>query len=34
MSDEQLDNEFKKRIKEVFDHYEDDPPHEGWALLR
>jgi hypothetical protein len=34
MSDEQLDNEFKKRIKEVFDHYEDDTPHEGWALLR
>lgn len=34
MSDEQLDNEFKKRMKEVFDHYEDDTSHEGWALLR
>lgn len=34
MSDEQLDNEFKKRIKEVFDHYEDDTAHDGWALLR
>lgn len=34
MSDEQLDNEFKKRMKEVFDNYEDDTPHEGWALLR
>ncbi len=34
MSDEQLDNEFKKRIKEVFDHYEDDTAPAGWALLR
>jgi len=34
MSDEQLDNEFKKRIKEVFDHYEDDTANAGWALLR
>jgi hypothetical protein len=34
MSDEQLDNEFKKRIQEVFDHYEDDTAAEGWALLR
>jgi len=34
MSDEQLDNEFKNRIKEVFDNYEDDSAHAGWALLR
>src|ERR1700761_6943880 len=34
MSDEQLDNEFKKHMQEVFDRYEDDTSHEGWALLR
>jgi len=34
MSDEQLDNEFKNRIKEVFDNYEDHSAHAGWVLLR
>jgi hypothetical protein len=32
---EQLDNELRNRINEVFDHYEDTAPaQEGWLLLR
>jgi hypothetical protein len=32
---EQLDNELRKRINEVFDNYEDTAPaNEGWLLLR
>ncbi|MDT3405414.1 hypothetical protein [Mucilaginibacter terrae] len=32
---EQLDNELRKRISEVFDNYEDTAPaNEGWLLLR
>lgn len=32
---EQLDNELRKRISEVFDNYEDTAPaEEGWLLLR
>lgn len=34
MSDDQLDKEFKDRIKQVFDNYEDDTGAEGWTLLR
>jgi hypothetical protein len=34
MSDDQLDKEFKNRIKQVFDNYEDDTGAEGWTLLR
>src|ERR1700743_1640897 len=34
MSDDQLDKEFKARVKQVFDNYEDDSGAEGWALLR
>lgn len=34
MSDDQLDNEFRNRVKEVFDDYEDDTGAEGWMLLR
>ncbi|WP_295767207.1 outer membrane beta-barrel protein [uncultured Mucilaginibacter sp.] len=32
---EQLDNELRKRISEVFENYEDTAPsEEGWAMLR
>src|SRR4051794_19795307 len=32
---EQLDNELRNRINEVFDNYEDTAPaEEGWLLLR
>ncbi|MVN92951.1 outer membrane beta-barrel protein [Mucilaginibacter aquatilis] len=32
---EQLDNELRKRISEVFENYEDTAPsNEGWAMLR
>jgi hypothetical protein len=32
---EQLDNELRRRINEVFEHYEDTAPaQEGWQLLR
>jgi len=34
MSDDQLDDDLKKRIKQVFDNYEDDTANEGWLLLR
>jgi hypothetical protein len=34
MSDDQLDNDLKNRIKQVFDNYEDDTAKEGWLLLR
>jgi len=34
MSDDQLDDGFKDRVKEVFDNYEDDSADEGWLLLR
>ncbi|GAA4340901.1 hypothetical protein GCM10023149_52720 [Mucilaginibacter gynuensis] len=33
MSD-QLDDDLKRRISEVFDNYEDDSADEGWMLLR
>lgn len=33
MSDK-LDNDLKNRIREVFDHYEDDTANAGWELLR
>ncbi len=33
MSDK-LDNDLKNRIREVFDHYEDDTADAGWELLR
>lgn len=29
-----LDNDFKNRIREVFDNYEDTSAEEGWQLLR
>jgi hypothetical protein len=32
--DEQLDNDLKKRIREVFDNFEDPAAEEGWLLLR
>ncbi|WDF76350.1 hypothetical protein PQ469_20895 [Mucilaginibacter sp. KACC 22773] len=32
--DDQLDNDLKNRIREVFDHYEDNTANEGWLLLR
>ncbi|HVW98615.1 MAG TPA: hypothetical protein VHA56_21790 [Mucilaginibacter sp.] len=32
--DDQLDNDIKNRIKEVFDRYEDTTADEGWLLLR
>lgn len=34
MSDDQLDDDLKKRIRQVFDNYEDDTANEGWLLLR
>ncbi len=32
--DEQLDNELKKRIQQVFENFEDTTADEGWLLLR
>ncbi|WP_184546328.1 outer membrane beta-barrel protein [Mucilaginibacter sp. FT3.2] len=32
--DDQLDNDLKNRIREVFDNYEDTTADEGWLLLR
>src|SRR6202000_1346 len=32
--DDQLDNDLKKRIREVFDNYEDEHADAGWLLLR
>lgn len=32
--DEQLDNDLQKRIREVFDNYEDRTADQGWQLLR
>jgi len=32
--DDQFDKDLKKRIREVFDNYEDDSADKGWALLR
>ncbi|MDB5142439.1 MAG: hypothetical protein JWQ66_1152 [Mucilaginibacter sp.] len=32
--DDQLDNDLKKRIREVFDNFEDTDADEGWLLLR
>ena len=32
--DEQLDNDLKSRIREVFDNHEDTTADEGWLLLR
>ena len=32
--DERWDNDLRKRIKEVFDNYEDTSADEGWQLLR
>jgi len=32
--DEPLDNDLKKRIREVFDNYHDEHADEGWLLLR
>jgi hypothetical protein len=34
MSDDQLNDKLKKRIKAVFGDYEDDTAEEGWLLLR
>jgi len=34
MSEEQLDNDLRDRIKQVFDDYQDDTAAEGWLLLR
>jgi len=34
MSDDQLDNDLRDRIKQVFDDYQDDTAAEGWLLLR
>jgi len=34
MSDDQLDDGFRDRVKEVFENYEDDSADEGWLLLR
>jgi hypothetical protein len=32
--DDQLDNDLKNRIREVFDNFEDASADEGWLLLR
>ena len=32
--DDQLDNDLRDRIREVFDNYEDTTADEGWLLLR
>lgn len=32
--DDQLDNDLKNRIRDVFDNYEDEHADEGWVLLR
>jgi hypothetical protein len=32
--DDQFDNDLKKRIREVFDNFEDTDADEGWLLLR
>jgi hypothetical protein len=32
--DDQLDNDLKKRIREVFDNYDDEHADAGWLLLR
>ncbi|PWK79930.1 hypothetical protein LX99_00391 [Mucilaginibacter oryzae] len=32
--DDQLDNDLRNRIREVFDNYEDTTADEGWQLLR
>ena len=32
--DDQLDNDLKNRIRDVFDNYEDEHADEGWLLLR
>ncbi len=32
--DEQFDDELKKRIREVFDNFEDPSADEGWLMLR
>ena len=32
--DDPLDNDLKKRIREVFDNYNDEHADEGWLLLR
>jgi len=34
MSDDQLDNDLKNRISQVFDNYDDNTAEEGWLLLR
>ena len=34
MSDDQLDDDLRDRIRQVFDNYEDDTAKEGWLLLR
>lgn len=34
MDEEELNNDLKRRITEVFDNYEDTTADEGWALLR
>ena len=34
MNDDQLNDNLKSRISEVFDHYEDDTADESWLLLR
>jgi len=34
MSEDQLDNDLRDRIKQVFDDYQDDAAEEGWLLLR
>src|SRR3984885_1273270 len=32
--DDQLDNDLKNRIRDVFDNYKDEHADEGWLLLR
>ncbi len=32
--DDQLDNDLKNRIRDVFDNYEDEHADDGWLLLR
>jgi len=32
--DDQFDKDLKKRVREVFDNYEDATADKGWALLR
>src|SRR5258707_11798964 len=32
--DDQLDNDLKNRIRDVFDNYQDEHADEGWLLLR